>query len=63
MKIFELTTGNIRHFVVGKDEEDARTQGTDPERFSDIHYLPFEVTEVDVPGFTITVKKDTKKSE
>lgn len=60
MKIFELSSGNIRHFVAAEDREDAYEQGVDADRFPDINYLPFEIHEVDIPGHTITVKSDSE---
>lgn len=63
MNIYELQTGNIKHFVAAEDEADAYKQGTDPEQHPDIHYLPFTVTQVEVPGHTITVEADGQEAE
>ena len=58
MNIYELSLGFTKHFVAANDEQHAYEQGTDPERFPDIHYLPFTVTKVEIPGHTISVTKD-----
>lgn len=65
MNVYELKYGNIRHFVVAKDEHDAYQQGTDPELFPDLHFRPFETHLVEVEGYTIkaTADKSTKASE
>ena len=55
LNIYELVFGHIRHFVAAVDEEDAYAQGTDPERFPDLHFRPFEMRKVEVEGYTITV--------
>lgn len=55
MKIFELSMGRIRHYVPAEDEVHAYKQGTDPDNFPDINYMPFEINEVSIPGYTITV--------
>lgn len=60
MNVYELVAGNLRHFVVAADEQAAREQGEDPERFPDIHFRPFEVKLVQVEGYTITVKKEAE---
>ncbi len=57
-KVYELSTGRIKHYVAAEDEKDAYNQGTDPEQFPDINYLPFEINEVVVPGHTISVTAD-----
>lgn len=62
MNIYQLTSGNIRHYVAAESREDAYKQGTDPERFPDIHYLPFEIHEIVVPGYTITVTPDEQEA-
>lgn len=62
MNIYQLTSGNIRHYVAAESQEDAYKQGTDPERFPDIHYLPFEIHEIVVPGYTITVTPDEQEA-
>lgn len=54
MQVFELVYGYIRHFVAAKDADDAYRQGTDPERFPDLHFRPFEIIPVTVEGYTIT---------
>jgi hypothetical protein len=61
MDIYELSIGATKHFVGAKDEQDAYNQGTDPEKFPDIHFLPFQVTKVEVPGCTVTVTSDTEE--
>lgn len=58
MNIYELSAGRIKHFVAAEDETDAYNQGTDPEQFPDIHYMPFEISLVTVPGHTISVTAD-----
>lgn len=58
MNIYELSIGHMKHFVGARDEQHAYDQGTDPERFPDIHYLPFQITEVVVPGCTVVVTSD-----
>ena len=58
MNIYELSIGTNKHFVAATDEQHAYEQGTDPEKFPDIHYLPFTITKVEVPGYTITVTKN-----
>lgn len=60
MNIYELSIGATKHFVGATDEQDAYDQGTDASRFPDIHFLPFQITKVDVPGCTITVKSDNE---
>ncbi len=55
MKIFELSMGRIKHYVAAEDEVQAYKQGTDPDNFPDINYMPFEINEVSIPGYTITV--------
>lgn len=55
MHVYELIFGNIRHYVAAQDEQDAYAQGTDPERFPDLHFRPFEIHKVEVEGYTITV--------
>lgn len=62
MNIYQLTSGNIRHYVAAESKEDAYEKGTDPERFPDIHYLPFEIHEIVVPGYTITVTPDEQEA-
>lgn len=57
-KVYELSTGRIKHYVAAEDEKDAYNQGTDPEQFPDINYLPFEIYEISVPGYSITVTPD-----
>lgn len=56
MNIYELSIGRIKHYIAATDEQDAYKQGTDPERFPDINYMPFEINEVTVPGFIITLE-------
>ena len=58
MNIYELSLGFTKHFVAATDEQHAYEQGTDAERFPDIHYLPFNITQVMIPGHTISVTKD-----
>lgn len=55
MKIFELSMGRIKHYIAAEDREDAYIQGTDPEQFPDINYMPFEINEVEVAGYTISL--------
>lgn len=62
MKLYELSFGRMKHFVGARDEQHAYDQGTDPEKFPGIHYLPFEITAVTVPGCTITVKPDSEEA-
>lgn len=61
MNIYELSFGNTKHFIAATDEQHAYDQGTDPNRFPDIHYLPFVITQVEIPGFTVTVTKDEQE--
>lgn len=63
MPVFALTFGRINHYVAATDAQDAYTQGTNPDRFPDINYLPFEVNEVIVPGHTIVVTPDETDEE
>lgn len=62
MNVYELSFSHIRHFVAAKDEEHAREQGQDPEKFPDLHFRPFDVTLVEVEGHTITVKPDSAEA-
>jgi hypothetical protein len=55
MKIFELSIGRIKHYVAAEDELQAYKQGTDPDNFPDINYMPFDINEVSILGYTITV--------
>lgn len=63
MNVYELSLGFTKHFVAARDDEHAYEQGTDAERFPDIHYLPFIITQVTIPGFTITASADNKPIE
>jgi len=63
LNIYELVFGHIRHFVAAVDEEDAYAQGTDPERFPDLHFRPFEIHKVEVQGYTITVTQNAPQTE
>jgi hypothetical protein len=56
--IYELAIGPTKHFVAAEDEQDAYDQGTDPEKFPDMHFLPFQITKVEIPGHTINVTSD-----
>lgn len=60
MNIYELSLGFTKHFVAANDEQHAYEQGTDAEKFPDIHYLPFIITQVVVPGVTIVVTRSDK---
>lgn len=63
MQIYELSLGFTKHFVAATDEQHAYEQGTDPTRFPDIHYLPFVITQVEIPGYTISVTKDETEEQ
>jgi hypothetical protein len=63
MNVYELSLGFTKHFVAARDEEHAYEQGTDAEKFPDIHYLPFVITQVTIPGVTITALADNKPIE
>lgn len=60
MNVYELSLGYAKHFVAAVDEDHAYKQGTDPELFPDIHYLPFTVTLVTVPGHIIVATPEVK---
>jgi hypothetical protein len=62
MAVYELSFGRVKHFVSAESEQDAYLQGTDPEQFPDINYLPFEIREVIVPGHTITVTPNEQET-
>lgn len=59
MNVYELTFGNIKYFVVAENEQDAYEQGTDPDKFPDLHFRPFEITLVQVEGYTITATSNS----
>lgn len=61
MQVFELVSGYIRHFVAAKDADDAYRQGTDPERFPDLHFRPFDIIPVTVEGYTITATSNASE--
>lgn len=61
MNIYELEAGGIRKFIVAKDEEDARKQGSDPNEHPDLHFRAFTVTLVQVEGYTIKVHQNAAK--
>lgn len=66
MNVYELTYGHIRHFVAAKDEQDAYEQGTDPNKFPDLHFRPFDIHLVAVEGYEIAVtasKAEKEKAE
>ena len=63
MQVFELVYGYIRHFVAAKDADDAYRQGTDPERFPDLHFRPFEIIPVTIEGYTITAVKNGSEGQ
>lgn len=54
MNVYELECGYIRYFVAATSEEEAYEKGTNPELYPDIHYLPFTIRLVEVPGYAIT---------
>lgn len=58
MNVYEISFGHLKHFVAAESEEDAYSQGTDPETFPDLHFRPFEVRQVEVEGYTITVTQE-----
>lgn len=60
MNVYELSLGFTKHWVAANDEKHAYEIGTDPEKFPDIHYLPFNVTKVEVQGHTINVTADAE---
>jgi hypothetical protein len=62
MNIYRLAHGTTEHIIPAVDEQDAYKQGTDPDKFPDIHYLPFTITQIVVPGHTITVTKDKEEA-
>lgn len=55
MKLFELLFGNLRKFVAAEEADHAKAIGEDPEVSPDLHFRPFEVIEIQVEGFEITV--------
>jgi len=62
LNVYRLAVGHIEHFVAARDEQDAYKQGADPARFPDMHFLPFTITKIEVPGYDITVTpKDHKQ--
>lgn len=63
MNIYQLSFGNIKHFVAAKDDQEAYEQGTDPEKFPDLHFRPFEITLVQVEGYTITATQDKPEKD
>jgi len=56
LNVYRLEFGAIEYFVVAKDEDDAYRQGMDPVRFPDMHFLPFTIRKVEVPGYVITAR-------
>jgi hypothetical protein len=54
MNVYELRSGMLIYHVAAHDEDHAREQGQDPQRFPDLHFLPFNVKKIEVEGFTIT---------
>lgn len=58
MNVYELECGYTRHFVAAETEQEAYEKGTNPELYPDIHYLPFTIRLVEVPGYTITAVAD-----
>lgn len=54
MNVYELVFGHLRHYVAAKDEQDAYQQGMDPQKFPDLHFRPFEIIPVTVPGYVVT---------
>ena len=54
MNIYELRSGMLSYHVAAENEDDAREQGQDPQRFPDLHFLPFTTTEIKVEGYTIS---------
>lgn len=55
MNIYQLRFGYMEYFVAAESMEEAYNIGTDPEKFPDIHFLPFEIKQVEVPGYDISV--------
>lgn len=58
MNIYRLHIGYYAYYVAAESEEDARKQGEDPDKFPSIHFMPFYVEQVEIPGHTITAAID-----
>lgn len=63
MNLYLLSAGNIRYYVAAPDEQGAYEQGTDPQRFPDLHYRPFEIDLIQVEGYTITVTPEAQETQ
>ena len=61
MNIYELRSGMLIYYVAADNEDDAREQGQDAQRFPDMHFLPFSVKRIEVEGAKITVKRVRKQ--
>lgn len=63
MNIYQLSFGHLKHLVVAKDEKEAYKIGTDPEKFPDLHFRPFQTDLIEVEGYTITLAKNDEEPE
>ena len=63
MNVYQLHFGNIKHYVAAEDEQDAYAQGTDPELFPDLHFRPFQIEQVEIEGFTISVTENASSEQ
>lgn len=63
MNVYELSLGYAKHFVAAVDEDHAYKQGTDPELFPDIYFLPFTVTQVVVTGHVVTATPEVQAAK
>lgn len=61
MKLFEITLGSNRHFIVAKNEEEAFERRAEVDHSYD--YLPVQVSELKIEGYNIHAKKKEEKQE